>query len=740
MVAELAKVTNAGRYLVFYENGESAYVSPEDLRLVGDLRFRCEDYGLPLEFCDFLKQYLVSYPERRMVRPSVGTHIEIRNFLTGGWEKAVVKELDCSLMTIRFPSSNHKETIYRGCHRIKEIFDSFVQEKKRLLVSRSPRAMRSTGVHLMRSSLTHRLRPTSDHHLPIHYSVDDETDARTLITGSTASQETRDNQDVQRRRRPQQQRRQQEVSFLKTGLPVVKPRLFEDHDCGTACVVRETDVMRLFRGYNPFAIPMLCGWSRRVFETSLASNGRSIVYVAPCGRSIRTIDELQVYLSLTESPLDIMYFSMETEVEIFRSITASVMHQCYWFLEDLSQGQETQPISVLNFVDEDRLDPKFRYRSQRFPGPGVHLTLDAEFLSCCDCIDNCSDPQSCSCQRLTSEGFDVIPGLAEVSRVRGYRNKRLEASIPFGIYECNSRCSCNSRCPTRVVQNGIQVLLQVFKTSKKGWGVRTLHDIPKGTFITVYSAQILNEESADDFGHRIGDEYFANLDFIDCAEATKEAYESEAAFSMDDDSDDDSSRDPDDDDDDDDENVDDDPREEDAGFRDASDDEDYVAPPMAAVPPRDPHPQSSTDTQRTERRTRPQVAVKRTSSSTPSVAETVRKEGDVVPSTDAEGGETKTERRAFRSFFEGSSVYILDAMSEGNVGRFLNHSCSPTAFAQNVFYESHDLRFPTVAFFASRNIFALEEITWDYQYEVDSVPGRKLYCYCHSADCRGRLI
>ena len=36
----------------------------------------------------------------------------------------------------------------------------------------------------------------------------------------------------------------------------------------------------------------------------------------------------------------------------------------------------------------------------------------------------------------------------------------------------------------------------------------------------------------------------------------------------------------------------------------------------------------------------------------------------------------------------------------GNISRYLNHSCSPNVFVQNCFVDTHDLRFPWVAFFA----------------------------------------
>lgn len=85
-------------------------------------------------------------------------------------------------------------------------------------------------------------------------------------------------------------------------------------------------------------------------------------------------------------------------------------------------------------------------------------------------------------------------------------------------------------------------------------------------------------------------------------------------------------------------------------------------------------------------------------------------------------------------------VYIMDAKKSGNVGRYFNHSCCPNLFVQNVFVDTHDLRFPWVAFFSLDNIRAGSELTWNYNYDVGSVPGKVLYCECGAVNCRGRLL
>ena len=69
------------------------------------------------------------------------------------------------------------------------------------------------------------------------------------------------------------------------------------------------------------------------------------------------------------------------------------------------------------------------------------------------------------------------------------------------IYECNKYCLCNAKsCTNRVVQNGIQHRIQVFYTGKPGmgWGLKSLDDIPKGSYICSYIGHILTEQSAEE--------------------------------------------------------------------------------------------------------------------------------------------------------------------------------------------------------------------------------------------------
>ncbi|XP_065856894.1 histone-lysine N-methyltransferase, H3 lysine-9 specific SUVH6-like [Euphorbia lathyris] len=90
------------------------------------------------------------------------------------------------------------------------------------------------------------------------------------------------------------------------------------------------------------------------------------------------------------------------------------------------------------------------------------------------------------------------------------------------------------------------------------------------------------------------------------------------------------------------------------------------------------------------------------------------------------------------------SSFTIDAAKYGNVGRFINHSCSPNLYAQNVLYDHGDKRVPHIMLFAAENIPPLQELTYHYNYTIDQVHDsdgsiKKKECYCGSSECTGRL-
>ncbi|KAG4977208.1 hypothetical protein JHK86_036682 [Glycine max] len=94
---------------------------------------------------------------------------------------------------------------------------------------------------------------------------------------------------------------------------------------------------------------------------------------------------------------------------------------------------------------------------------------------------------------------------------------------------------------------------------------------------------------------------------------------------------------------------------------------------------------------------------------------------------------------------ESAPEFCIDAGSTGNVARFINHCCEPNLFVQCVLSTHHDLRLARVMLFAADNIPPLQELTYDYGYELDSVLDsdgkiKQMPCYCGASYCRKRLF
>ncbi|XP_065622678.1 histone-lysine N-methyltransferase, H3 lysine-9 specific SUVH6 [Quercus suber] len=93
---------------------------------------------------------------------------------------------------------------------------------------------------------------------------------------------------------------------------------------------------------------------------------------------------------------------------------------------------------------------------------------------------------------------------------------------------------------------------------------------------------------------------------------------------------------------------------------------------------------------------------------------------------------------------EGDCGFTIDAAQYANVGRFVNHSCSPNLYAQNLLYDHEDRRVPHIMFFSAENIPPLQELTYYYNYTIDQIRDsngniKKKSCFCGSIECTGRM-
>uniref|UniRef100_A0A3Q1AGV3 Euchromatic histone-lysine N-methyltransferase 1b n=1 Tax=Amphiprion ocellaris TaxID=80972 RepID=A0A3Q1AGV3_AMPOC len=252
---------------------------------------------------------------------------------------------------------------------------------------------------------------------------------------------------------------------------------------------------------------------------------------------------------------------------------------------DIALGQERVPIPCVNAVDSEPYPDDYKYIPENCVTSPMNIDRNITHLQYCICKEDCS-ASICMCGQLSLRCWYDKTGclLPEFCREE-----------PPLIFECNHACSCWRTCKNRVVQNGLRTRLQLFRTSKKGWGVRALQDIPQGTFICEYVGEIISEAEAE---MRQNDAYL---------------------FSLDD---------------------------------------------------------------------KPQ------------------------------------------------DMYCIDARFYGNISRFLNHMCEPNLFACRVFTTHQDLRFPHIAFFASENIKAGEELGFNYGDHFWEVKSKTFSCECGSSKCK----
>uniref|UniRef100_A0A672N386 Histone-lysine N-methyltransferase EHMT1-like n=1 Tax=Sinocyclocheilus grahami TaxID=75366 RepID=A0A672N386_SINGR len=167
--------------------------------------------------------------------------------------------------------------------------------------------------------------------------------------------------------------------------------------------------------------------------------------------------------------------------------------------KDIARGYEKVPIPCVNAVDSEPCPDNYKYVPDSCVTSPMNIDKNITHLQYCVCKDDCSSA-SCMCGQLSLRcWYDK-----ESRLLPEFCNEE-----PPLIFECNHACSCWRTCKNRVVQNGLRIRLQLFRTQMMGWGVKTLQDIPQGTFVCEYVGEIISDTEAD---VRENDSYLFSLD------------------------------------------------------------------------------------------------------------------------------------------------------------------------------------------------------------------------------------
>lgn len=185
--------------------------------------------------------------------------------------------------------------------------------------------------------------------------------------------------------------------------------------------------------------------------------------------------------------------------------------------DDVSGGQEAQPIALLNEVDDEtevQLSTGnkgcFEYAKLCVWRHPRAIEQRAK-LPLADWGGRCIDSEATA----WLPGTDESGGLPIKREGGGGSAYNREGQLLFArdcIFECNASCSCDADCPNRVVGRGIQAPLQVVKTVGRGWGVRSRVRLAAGSFICEYTGNMLLDSDAEAAGLEVDDSYLFNLD------------------------------------------------------------------------------------------------------------------------------------------------------------------------------------------------------------------------------------
>eukprot|EP00761_Pharyngomonas_kirbyi_P002496 gb/GECH01002500.1/.p1 GENE.gb/GECH01002500.1/~~gb/GECH01002500.1/.p1 ORF type:complete len:365 (+),score=88.71 gb/GECH01002500.1/:1-1095(+) len=184
----------------------------------------------------------------------------------------------------------------------------------------------------------------------------------------------------------------------------------------------------------------------------------------------------------------IQIWNIKQKLKRFRNRLEHVQRDYFRQWNDISFGKEKRPITWVNDIDND-CPPLIEYivstEWDDIISYEKHVKANNK-PNTCECVQGCTPKYCCHADHplvdkslLFDTGFyNKNGGLSYI--LNGYEQTDL------CIVECNPRCSCGLKCYNRVVQKGIQYDLQLFKTKRKGWGVRALEPIPKGRFVCEY--------------------------------------------------------------------------------------------------------------------------------------------------------------------------------------------------------------------------------------------------------------
>jgi histone-lysine N-methyltransferase SUV39H len=192
------------------------------------------------------------------------------------------------------------------------------------------------------------------------------------------------------------------------------------------------------------------------------------------------------------------------------------------FIETVKRADPHITLEIDNSFDFELLPPNFTYITKNILVDDLNLTASNSPQKChsnllgCKCAKGICDAYSDCCPKLINRKLPF-------AYKKGKNGNRLVLHKMEEIYECNDKCSCNKDCLNRLSQQQQKIKVCLFKTSNRGYGLRSCDNIKKGTFIMEYVGELLGGAEA---GKREVNNYLfdLNMDRLDSGFYTIDAF------------------------------------------------------------------------------------------------------------------------------------------------------------------------------------------------------------------------
>lgn len=150
------------------------------------------------------------------------------------------------------------------------------------------------------------------------------------------------------------------------------------------------------------------------------------------------------------------------------------------------QRKEEFVVKIENDIDFDE-PPSWNYIVKNQLTDELYV-MDQASIKGCKC-QNCTNDSDC-CPKLIKRPFSYKTTNKDLVVLRSATSAEV-------VIECGDLCECGPSCINRLSQKPKTAPICLFKTKNRGWGIKTMSSIAKGTLIIEYVGELIGQSEAN---------------------------------------------------------------------------------------------------------------------------------------------------------------------------------------------------------------------------------------------------